>query len=163
MASRKSACPDTLDLLSWSPPPVEHRYEDEAVTRAATLHGRLCRAMRVTLDAARERGLSREDVAARMSEFLGEEYSAARLNADTAESKETHVINAVRLMAFVNATGDSRIISLIAEPAGLAVVDRKWLPAIEAALLEQHEAEIAERRRRAQAAVRRAMSWRPCN
>lgn len=158
MARQPTRCTATIDLLSWEPPVVEHRFEDPAITRCATLNGQLCRAMRATLDNCREAGLDRAAVAERMTEFLGETYSVDRLNADVAEAKETHVINGVRLMAFIHATRDPRILSLIAEPLGLAVVERRWLPAIDAAILEQHEAEIAERRKRAQAQVRRAMA-----
>lgn len=151
-------CDTTMDLLAWEAPVVEHRFDDPAITQAATLYGQLCRAMRATLDACREAGQDRGAVAERMSEYLGETYSADRLDADTAEGKAKHVLNAVRLMAFVHATRDPRILSLITEPLGLAVVERRWLPAIDAAILEQHEADIAERRKRAQAAVRRALS-----
>lgn len=158
MAPRPNRCGATMDLLTWEAPVIEQRFSDPAITRAATLYGQLCRAMRATLDDCRAAGQDRPAIADRMSEYLGEPYSADRLNADTAESKETHVINAVRLMAFVHATRDPRILSLIAEPLGFALVERRWLPAIDAAILEQHEADIAARRKQAQAQVRRALA-----
>jgi len=151
---RRSHCPQTLDLLAWEAPAIERRFEQAHITNSAVLYDQLCLAMSRVL---RDAGLSRDEVAAGIGALLGEEYSVDRLNADTAQSKTTHVINALRLIALIRVTRDIRILSMVAEPMGYAVIERKWLPAVEAAILEQHEAEIAARRKAAQEKVRRAM------
>ena len=150
-------CPSTFDLLSWEPPVVEPRFEQAHITNAEHLYAQLCMAMSQVLRDAQAAGMQREAVAATMSTFLEEEYTLDRLNADTAQSRTTHIINAVRLFALIRATRDPRIIQMIAEPIGYAVIDRKWLPAVEATILELQEAEIAERRRAARDKARRAL------
>lgn len=153
----RARCPSTSDLLDWTPPAPEVRFNDPMITRAATRYAQLCRAMSAVLTEVREKkGLSREEVAARMSVYLGEEYTEARLNADTAESKGTHVISPIRLEAFCDATGDSRMWSLLLEPLGLAVIERRYLPCIEAAVLAEKAEDIAAALKIAKARVREA-------
>lgn len=153
----RARCPSTSDLLAWTPPAPEVRFDDPVITRAATRYAQLCRAMSAVLtDVRHEKGLSREEVAARMSVYLGEDYTEARLNADTAESKDTHIINPIRLEAFCDATGDSRVWSLLLEPLGLAVIERRYLPCIEAAVLAEKAEDIAAALKIAKARVREA-------
>ncbi len=52
--------------------------------------------------------LSRYQVAARMSDFMGQEITASTLNNMTAESHENHRFPAAWLPAFVHATGGQR-------------------------------------------------------
>ena len=153
----RARCSSTADLLTWTPPAPEVRFDDPVITRAATRYAQLCRAMSAVLTDVREKkGLSRDEVAARMSVYLGEEYTEARLNADTAESKETHIINPIRLEAFCDATGDSRVWSLLLEPLGLAVIERRYLPCIDAAVLAEKAEDIAAALKVAKAKVREA-------
>lgn len=150
-------CTGTADLLAWKPLAPEVRFDDPMITRAATRYAQLCRAMSAVLtDVRNEKGLSRADVAARMSVYLGEDYTEARLNADTAESKDTHIINPIRLEAFCHATGDSRVWSLLLESLGLAVIERRYLPCIEAAVLAEKADDIAAALKIAKAKVREA-------
>jgi hypothetical protein len=145
-------CTMTADLLAWQPPAsTEVRFADPAVTRAASRYAQLCRALSASVA---DSGLGREEIARRMSDYLGETYTEARLNADTAESKETHIINPIRLEAFCAATGDSRVWSLLLEPLGLAVIERRYLPCIEAAILAEKADEIASALRIAKLKVR---------
>lgn len=62
--------PTQPDLLDWTPPQAVGRF-DERQVRAATLAQRISRAVAETLRAADAAGLTREDIASRMEEYLG--------------------------------------------------------------------------------------------
>lgn len=61
---------------------------------------------------------SRYEVAARMSELLGDEVSKNMLDAYTADSRETHQISVVRFVALILATKDFELLALVAEQVG---------------------------------------------
>ncbi len=104
MAARRPA-PVQPSLLEWAPPAP---YAEQDV-RAATLAGSISRAVAQTL---RECTLDRTEVARRMSAFLGEPVSLAMLNAYASQAREDHSISAVRLLALMHATGDTRPLEL---------------------------------------------------
>lgn len=118
----------TLDLLSWQPPELEQRFPVE-VTRAASFKSALSRAISAAL---RDCDLSREDVASRMSEYLGEDVSKAALDACASEARTDHVINTCRFLALIHATGDRRLLQLLADQFGLAVIEPKYLKIVRA-------------------------------
>jgi hypothetical protein len=132
-------------LFDWQAPAA---YPPDQV-RAATLHGRISRAVAQTL---RDCGLPRAEVCARMEAFLGARVSQAMLDAYASQAREEHAISAVRLAALAHATGDARLLDVLAESLGLAVIPRRLLPLIE--LAEVHEQ--AEALRRKADALRRA-------
>lgn len=127
--------PYTADLLSWEPPQPVERFDPKDV-RAATLDAQLCKAMKVALN---ECGSAREDIAYKMSVFLGRPVSQNMLNAYVSPGRDDHIINVVRFIALVAATGDRRPLQLLAEQFGCVVVDAKYLDVIE-------EVELAEKR-----------------
>lgn len=129
----------TLDLLSWQPPEVVRRFEVDQV-RAASLRAQISKAVAVAL---KDCGKSREDVAEEMSEYLGEPTGKNMLDAYASEAREEHVINLVRFMGLIHATGDVRLLNMLAEPFGLAVVEQKYLPAIDEAMDVDHREALA--------------------
>lgn len=134
--------PGQPDLLDWQPPETVRRFPEEQV-RAATFAARVSRAVAVALaDADAER----EAIAARMSSFLGERVSPAMLDAYASQAREDHRISVPRLMALLHATRDRRLLELLAEPMGWAVIDRRHLPLIEVAAIREHEDELRRRR-----------------
>lgn len=136
---RHSAQPDLLD---WQPPEAVKRFPEEQV-RAATFAARVSRAVAVALaDADAER----EAIAARMSSYLGERVSPAMLDAYASQAREDHRISVPRLMALLHATRDRRLLELLAEPMGWAVIERRHLPLIEVAAIREHEDELRRRR-----------------
>lgn len=148
-------CPSTLNLLDWVPPQPAVRFDDPAITMAATRHGQYSRAMSAVLSDVRDtQGLSRQDVADRIKAFTGEDYTLARLNADTAESKTTHIMNPIRLEAFCHATNDDRIWSIFLASRGKVVIDSKYVPCIEAAILAEQIKDANDRMRSLSALVR---------
>lgn len=133
--SRRARDPYTKDLLSWSPPEPVVRFAPDQV-RAASFDQQLCKAMKVALA---DCGLSRDFVAERMSAYLGERVSVSMLNAYVSPARDTHQISTVRFMALVHVTKDRRLLELLADPFGWAVVDERYADAI-------REVEIAEKR-----------------
>lgn len=131
-----------MGLLDWEPPATTERFADEQV-RASTITAKLCRGVATALA---EADLSREEIAERMSEFLGKPVSANMLNAYASQAREEHIINAVRFVALIHATGDKRLLEMIAELFGWTVIERRFLKLIEIAALQDHEDTIRKRR-----------------
>jgi hypothetical protein len=149
---KRSAAAEQLDLLAWTPPAPVRRFEERRI-RAATLRGQLARAIAAALKDADDAGLPREAVAQRMSEFLGERVSLHVLNAYASQAREDHVISVARLVALLHATRDQRLLEMLAEPLGWAVIERRYLPMIELAAVLDRKEELA---RQAHALRRRA-------
>jgi len=126
MAPRRD--PNTLDLWrDYIPPVVAPRYPEERV-RAVTLAARIARGVSETL---RDCNIGREDVAERMSEYLGAEISVNMLNAYASEARAEHQISFLRLVALVRVTGDTRLLQLVAEEVGCFVAEQKYLTWVE--------------------------------
>lgn len=130
------------DLLEWEPPQPVARFP-EGLVRAATLAGRVSRAVAAALTDAEE---CRETIAARMSAFLGERVSPAMLDAYASQARDDHRISVPRFVALLHATRDRRLLELLAEPMGWAVIERRHLPLIEVAAIREHEDELRRRR-----------------
>lgn len=130
------------DLLDWQPPETVARFPEEQV-RAVSLPARISRAVATALHDAEA---CRETIAARMSAFLGERVSPSMLDAYASQAREGHNISVTRFLALLHATRDRRLLELLAEPMGWAVIDRRHLPLIEVAAIREHEDELRRRR-----------------
>ncbi len=139
-----------LSLLDWAPPSPVARYEDGAV-RSQTLAGRVCRAVATTL---RECGSDRETVAGRMSAFLGAPIGVNALNAYASEARLDRMISLARFVALIAATRDRRLLEMVAEPFGWAVIDRKYLPLIELTQVRAKRRQLADHQRRLERAMK---------
>lgn len=143
-----------MDLLDWTPPEPVTRFDEDQV-RAASIAGKVCRGVSVSLKEAAEQGLSREDIARAMSDFLGAEVSKNMLDAYASQAREDHIINVVRFIALIHATKDRRLLEMIAEMFGWAVIDRKYLRLIKLGALQDRRddmtREIEAERRQAKA------------
>jgi hypothetical protein len=137
MSDRRSQ----LDLLEWTAPEPVARF-DIARVRAASINGQIKRAIAEAL-----RGRDREVVARNMSQLLGEKISVNMLNAYASEAREDHAIPLVRFAALLQAVGDARLLNVLAEPCGWAVVPEKYVPLIQLGALRDHE-DVVRRRRR---------------
>lgn len=135
---RRHTSPPHPDLFSWQPPKVVSAYAPEKV-RAASLAASLSKAISASL---RECGKSREIVARDMGDYLGEPVSPDMLDKYSSEAAENHIINAVRFIGLIAATRDRRLLELIAGQFDWAVIERKYLPAIDYAALLEQRAEI---------------------
>ena len=132
-------------------------------TPAATRPGSLgCRAevagaMAEAMKRAAERGITREEIASRMSIFLGEKISAGTLNGYVAPSHTTQAaengqpardISLMRAMAFDAAIEEDVLMGLFAEKRGhRKVVTNDDAALLEWARLHQQEKELAERKK----------------
>lgn len=141
--------PGQPDLLDWQPPETVVAFEPAHV-RAATVAASIARAVAATL---RDSPLRREEVAARMTAYLGERVPKNMLDAYASEARQDHPIPVTRLIALMHATGDRRLLQMLAEPLGWAVIERRHLPMIEVAAIREHEDEL---RRRREALLRQA-------
>lgn len=145
-----------LDLLDWQPTNPVSAFP-AAEVRAASLGATISKAVSAAL---KHYGGSRAQVAQHMSEYLDEAVSEHMLNAYAAEARSEHVINVVRFIALLHVTRDRRLLEEIARLFDWAVIERRFLPAIELAELEEHKAEIereADVRRRL---LRKSGAWR---
>lgn len=133
MARRKSR-PAPLPLFDvYRCPETVNRYPEERV-RGATVWGRISRAISETLLDAKNamgRRLDREEIAQMMGEWLGRSVSKAVLDKYASQSSDDHEITASKLLALMVVTGDHRMLVMMADELGLAVVPRKYKSAVE--------------------------------
>lgn len=133
----------TIDLFrDFEPTPVVRRFDAEEI-QAWTAARRLARAISAALE-----GFRREEVAAAMSEQLGETISKATLDAYASQEKP-HAIPAHRLAALYKATGDERLINALLNDLGLIAVPAKY----EALLKRERARELKERLEREEQAA----------
>ena len=81
-------------------------------------------------------------MAREMGAYLGETISPDVLDKYASEAAENHIINVVRFIGLLAATKDRRLLELIAAQFDWAVIERKYLPAIDYATLLEQRAEI---------------------
>jgi len=140
--------PSQLDLLNdWVPPTATMRFSD-ALVRAGTMAGSICRAIAATL---RESEKTRPEIAKQMSDFLGQDVPKNMLDAYASQGREDHSISLVRFIALIHATRDRRLLEMVAEQFGWSVIERKHLKMIELAQVEER---LDELRRHADALKR---------
>lgn len=94
----------------------------------------------------KDQALSRYEVAAKMSEMLGDDISKNMLDAYTAESRETHQISVVRLVAMILATKDYDLLAMIAEKVGCRLLVGEEAIGAEIGLIDREIEELKERR-----------------
>ncbi len=128
----------TLDLLTWEPPQLVRRFEERRV-RAASLRDRISLAVAETL---KECGMSRDEVAQRMSEWLGEEVSKNTLDAWASQARDDHTPSFLRVLALVHATGDVRLLQMGADQFGQSVVENRYLPWVSVGQLADKKEEM---------------------
>lgn len=136
MGSRRRPDPDQPDLLEWAPSEPVVAFEPHTV-RAASLAASISKAVSQAL-----KGKSRDAIAERMSAYLDEAVSPRMLDAYASEAKSDHIINVVRFIALIEATGDRRLLEFVAALFDWAVIERRYLPAIELAERMEKRAEM---------------------
>lgn len=90
--------------------------------------------------------LSRYEVAGKMSELLGDEVSKNMLDAYTAESRETHQMSVVRLVALILTTKDYDLLALVAEKVGCRLLIGEQAIGAELGFIDQEIEELRARR-----------------
>lgn len=123
----------TLDLFDWTPPALVNRFDAQRI-RAATWRDQVARAVAEALHASE---LTREEIADRMNEFLGDEeggVTRAVLDNYASQAKEGHTISFLRVIALGAVTGDERLLQLAADPLDRIVVEARFEGAIKEAM-----------------------------
>lgn len=143
MTRRRDAHTADLFPLKSTLPPIVQRFAAERV-RAARASGRIARAV---AEAIKESAKSRGEIAAEMSEYLGETVTAAMLDQYTSLANEKNNMPAHRLVALLFATSDIRIVNAMLCGTGFIALDGKYEALIRRELLkediEHKRAEIA--------------------
>lgn len=137
--------PLTADLFDWTPPAIVDRYEPRAV-QAVDWRGRMSRAVAETLSASE---MSREEIAQAMGLWLGEEVPVSTLSAYASQAREEHTISLIRAFALIVVTGDGRLLQLMAEEIGQAVIADRYIGAVHEAMIEAQLEELAVSKRAA--------------
>lgn len=105
-------------------------------------------AIRAAISASLKRSpKSRFEIAAQMSELVGQEISKFMLDAYSAESRETHKFPLQYLPAFVMATGDASILALLAEKCGCVALARSDMALLERGRIREEIERLEERER----------------
>ena len=130
----------TLDLFAWQPTPPVIRHAEEI--RAASLGARVSKAVSLAM---KESSRTRDEIAEAMGAYLGRPVSKAMLDAWASESRDSHNISTVNLVALIQATGDHRLLGMLADLFGLAVIPERYVGAVEEALANDKIRELEER------------------
>lgn len=142
------AADTTDDLFSWEPPKVAVGYADE-VAGKGPLQNRIARLVSHALrDARDDQGLSRADIAARMSAELGRTVSEDILDKWASEAAEAHRIPLDAFIALVAATGATELLGFVTGLSGFVAVPKKYKALIDLQLLEEHEQKLAAHKAR---------------
>lgn len=137
--------PLTKDLFAWQPPQIGVGYSGE-VTGRGPLDNKIARLVSHALRDAREDGVSRAEVARRMSAYLGRSISEAMLNKWSSEGSEDHRIPLEAFIGLVQATGNKQLLGFAPGEFGLTVIEAEYADLIEERLLDDHIEEMQARR-----------------
>ena len=151
MNSRRD--PHTMDLLSWEPPKVAAGYGSEVTGRGA-LDNRISRAISRAMKDAKDGGVSRKDVAVRMTEYLGRPISEDMLNKWASEASDQNRIPLDAFIALIDATGVHDLMGLVVSGAGFVAVPEKFKDLIELHMIESHERDVVARRQALEAKMK---------
>lgn len=130
--------------LAVGPAPLATLRFDDAVVRSGDPAMRLTLAVAESLRGAAEQGRDRYQIADRMGALLGRPISVNALNAYASPARET-AITAHRFAALAAATGDRRLIELVAEPCGWTVIERRMLGLVRLAMLGEEQRALRRR------------------
>lgn len=140
--------------LGWQPPQVSVGYSDEIAGRGS-LQNQIARLVaRALRDARDDRGLTRPDIARRMSDELGRKVTEESIEKWASEASEAHRIPFDAFIALVAATGATELLGFLPNLMGFVVVSKRYKPLIELHLLEEHEQELAAHKARIHAELR---------
>lgn len=138
----------TLDLLDWQPPRIALGYGQTEPVKATSVDQTIARAVSRTL---KDDPRPRAEIAEAMSGYLGDDVTEHMLNAYASPARDTHRISLERAVALIAVTGDARLAGELLLPLGYAVIEKRYLPAVDEAIWAERE----ERARTERQAARR--------
>lgn len=136
--------PYTKDLFSWEPQPVRVAYSEEVQGRGE-LDSQISRVIGQALRDAKDNGISRIEIAGRMTKFLGRTISDDALNKWASEATDDRRIPLDAYIALAKATDSGELIGFVAGLFELAVVPDRFVELIEMHQLEEHKREVEAR------------------
>lgn len=111
--------------------------------------------------AAKDSGLTRQQIGVRMAQYLGiEKLTKAALDAYIAESKTSHNISLVRYAAFVHATEANWLWDVVVKHSGLTVLDGDEARFAEIARLQQEQKRLQKELRKLRIRPVKTADWR---
>ena len=141
----------TLDLFKdWVPPRVSVGYEPGAFP-GSRLASRISRAIARAMG---DCGKTRPEIAALMSERLGQKVTGTMLEAYASEAKTGNNITVERFVALIHATGKTELLGFLAEGFDMAVIPKRFENVIELALIEDHQRMVETRKKTLQLQIR---------
>lgn len=133
--------PLTKDLFSWEAPKVAVGYSSDVMGHGP-LDNRIARLIGQALRDARDEGVTRSKVAARMSAYLRRTISEAMLNKWSSEGSEDHRIPLDAFIALIEATGAKELLGFAPGIFGLTVIQSEYAEIIELHLIRERKQEL---------------------
>jgi len=136
--------PHTLDLWrDWTPPEdVAARFEPE-VSKGGTLDVKIAR---VLSEAMTRSGKCRAEIAAQMSEYLGQNVTENMLDCYASPARRDHKITLERFIALLDATDCYELLGFVAEFVGFVAVPARYAEVIQLWETEERLADLERRR-----------------
>ncbi|WP_182085211.1 hypothetical protein [Aureimonas sp. ME7] len=135
--------PHAKDLLAWEAQSVRLGFSAE-VTGRGDLSSQIARLVSHALTDAKERGVCRNDVARRMTEFLGRKITKPTIDKWTSAAADDRRIDLDAFIALIHVTGERRLLGFIPGLFECAVVADHYVDLIELHEIEEHEREVAD-------------------
>ncbi|TFF20510.1 hypothetical protein E3C22_16505 [Jiella endophytica] len=130
--------PHTRDLFA-SPEPVSVGFDPEVIGRGS-LASQIARVVsRTTQDAREELGITRRQLAERLTDRLGRSVSETTIEKWASESAEEHRIPLDAFVALIAETKGYEALGFIPSLFGYAVVEEKYVEIIEMKQIEDHK------------------------
>jgi hypothetical protein len=136
--------PHTLDLWrDWTPPEdVAARFEPE-VAKGGTLDVKIAR---VLSEAMSRSGKSRAEIAAQMSDYLGQNVTENMLDCYASPARRDHKITLERFIALLDATACYELLGFVAEFVGFVAVPERYSEIIQLWETEERMADLERQR-----------------
>jgi len=134
----------TLDLLTdWTPPEIAPQFSTDRVA-GHTVRMRMARAYS---EAIGDCDMSRDEVHAAMVDHMGQTFGRHTLDRCTAPSADAHEFTATKLIAFLHATKDIRVINALLRATDFVAIPSRYLGAIEEAMANDQIEQLETRKR----------------
>lgn len=135
--------PYTLDLLrDYQPPEVAPAFEPE-VSKGGTLDVKIAR---VLSEAMSRSGKSRMQIAADMSDYLGQNVTENMLDCYASPARRDHKITLERFLALLDATDCFELLGFICQFSGFVAVPERYGEVIQLWQTEERLAELERKR-----------------
>jgi len=144
----------TIDLFDEYEPEAVTVGFDAEVTGRGALDNQIARIVSRALSQAQDKGVNRDAIAERMTEFLQRKISKDSLDKWASEGATGHRIPFDAYVALVSTTGCIDLLGFAPNRFGFAVVPEKYASVIELHLLEEKEQKLAARKNSLMAGLR---------